>query len=255
MSWKPSSVANPPNKMRTLILIPTETEAAPLRAACPDAPVRIAGVGMAAAAAATTRIIAEEHPDRLILAGIAGASDRSVAVCEVVAVAGERIAELPGKYVVRYAADFTPAGLRTVESNTTNRTGVAASGTQIENMEGAAFLAVCRAFGVPGAEVRAVSNYTDDPRSAWRIGESAEKLAETIIRILSDKVDYLHRSDRRGLRADRRLLEKHLFLALEPVVEDSAPRGRFRRRLAAGTLRRQEKQDTARQRQLIDSMF
>lgn len=96
MSWKPSSVANPPNKMRTLILIPTETEAAPLRAACPDAPVRIAGVGMAAAAAATARIIAEEHPDRLILAGIAGASDRSVAVCEVVAVAGERIAELPG---------------------------------------------------------------------------------------------------------------------------------------------------------------
>ena len=127
--------------MRTLILIPTETEAAPLRAACPDAPIRIVGVGMAAAAAATTRIIAEEHPDRLILAGIAGASDRSVAVCEVVAVAGERIAELPGKYAVRYAADFTPTGLRTVESNTTNRTGVAASGTQIENMEGAAFLA------------------------------------------------------------------------------------------------------------------
>ena len=91
--------------MRTLILIPPETEAAPLRAACPDAPVRLAGVGMAAAAAATARIIAEEHPDRLILAGIAGASDRSVAVCEVVAVAGERIAELPGKYAVRYAAD------------------------------------------------------------------------------------------------------------------------------------------------------
>lgn len=185
MSWKPSSVANPPNKMRTLILIPTETEAALLRAACPDAPVRIAGVGMAAAAAATARIIAEEHPDRLILAGIAGASDRSVAVCEVVAVAGERIAELPGKYAVRYAADFIPAGLRTVESNTTNRTGVAASGTQIENMEGAAFLAVCRAFGVPGAEVRAVSNYTDDPRSAWRIEESAEKLANIVLIVVA----------------------------------------------------------------------
>ncbi|MFR9129680.1 MAG: hypothetical protein ACLVJK_07805 [Alistipes putredinis] len=82
--------------MRTLILIPTETEAAPLRAACPDAPVRIAGVGMAAAAAATARIIAEEHPDRLILAGIAGASDRSVAVCEVVAVAGSESPNCPG---------------------------------------------------------------------------------------------------------------------------------------------------------------
>ena len=98
MSWKPSSVANPPNKMRTLILIPTETEAAPLRAACPDAPVRIAGVSMAAAAAATARIIAEEHPDRLILAGIAGASDRSVAVCEVVAVAGEPSAMRPTSF-------------------------------------------------------------------------------------------------------------------------------------------------------------
>lgn len=31
------------------------------------------------------------------------------------------------------------------------------------------------------------------------------------------------------------------------------PRGRFRRRLAAGTLRRQEKRDAARQRQLSDS--
>ena len=174
--------------MRTLILIPTETEAAPLRAACPDAPVRIAGVSMAAAAAGIQvyRFRLAAYMFCGFLAGIAGASDRSVAVCEVVAVAGERIAELPGKYAVRYAADFIPAGLRTVESNTTNRTGVAASGTQIENMEGAAFLAVCRAFGVPGAEVRAVSNYTDDPRSAWRIEESAEKLAKTIIRILPD---------------------------------------------------------------------
>lgn len=172
--------------MRTLILIPTETEAAPLRRTRADVSIRIVGVGMAATAAATARIIAEEHPDRLILAGIAGASDRTLAVGEVVAVSAERIAELPGKYAVRYAADFTPGGLPAVESNTTNRTGIAAPGTQIENMEGAAFLAVCQAFGVPGAEIRAVSNYTDDPRSAWRIEESTEKLAETIIGIISD---------------------------------------------------------------------
>ena len=176
MSWKPSSVANPPNKMRTLILIPTETEAAPLRAACPDAPVRIAGVGMAAAAAATARIIAEEHPDRLILAGIAGASDRSVAVCEVVAVAGERIAELPGKYAVRYAADFIPAGLRTVESNTTNRTGVAASGTQIEKYgKEPLFLAVCRAFGVPRRRGAGRVELYRRPRSAVAASRKVQK--------------------------------------------------------------------------------
>lgn len=172
--------------MRTLILIPTETEAAPLRRARADVSIRIVGVGMAATAAATARIIVEERPDRLILAGIAGASDRAIAVGEVVAVGGERIAELPEKYAARYTADFIPAGLRTVESNTTNRTGIPSPGTQIENMEGAAFLAVCQAFGVPGAEVRAVSNYTDDPRSAWRIEESTENLAKTIIRIISD---------------------------------------------------------------------
>lgn len=49
------------------------------------------------------------------------------------------------------------------------------------------------------------------------------------------------------------VFSKNIFLALEPAVEDSAPRGRFRRRLAAGTLRRQEKRDAARQRQLSDS--
>lgn len=51
------------------------------------------------------------------------------------------------------------------------------------------------------------------------------------------------------------VFSKNIYFWLEPAVEDSAPRGRFRRRLAAGTLRRQEKRDTARQRQLIDSMF
>lgn len=243
--------------MRTLILIPTETEAAPLRAACPDAPVRIAGVGMAAAAAATARIIAEEHPDRLILAGIAGASDRSVAVCEVVAVAGERIAELPGKYAVRYAADFIPAGLRTVESNTTNRTGVAASGTQIENMEGAAFLAVCRAFGVPGAEVRAVSNYTDDPRSAWRIEESAEKLAK-------QSFEYFRIMNKKWIIYIVLIVVAFVLIVVFSKTSISGSRtscGRFCSSrpfsAAAGCWDASEarKRDTARQRQLIDSMF
>lgn len=172
--------------MKTLVLIPTETEAAPLRAARPDIPVRITGVGMAATAAATARIIAEERPARVLLAGIAGASDPALPIGTVVAVRGERIAELPERYACRYEADWLPEGLHAVESNTTNRSGVAAYGTQIENMEGAAFLAVCRAAGIPCAEVRAVSNRTNDPPERWRIAESTRNLAETIIRIISE---------------------------------------------------------------------
>ena len=164
MSWKPSSVANPPNKMRTLILIPTETEAAPLRAACPDAPVRIAGVGMAAAAAATARIIAEEHPDRLILAGIAG-SFRPFG-SRMRSRRGRRGSESPN------CPGNTPSAMRPTSFRQDCGPSKAIRPTaresqrparKLKNMEGAAFLAVCRAFRVPGAEVRAVSNYTRDP--------------------------------------------------------------------------------------------
>lgn len=172
--------------MAVVLLIPTEEEAAPLRAALPGAAIRIAGVGMAAAAAATAAVIAAERPERMILAGIAGAYDRSLARGEVVAVAAERVGELPARYGVRYCADFCPAGLRRVEGNTTSRCGAPACGTQIENMEGAAFFSVCRQFGIPCAEVRAVSNYTDDPRSAWRIGESLEALKRTLTEILAE---------------------------------------------------------------------
>lgn len=49
------------------------------------------------------------------------------------------------------------------------------------------------------------------------------------------------------------VFSKNIYFWLSNQLEDSAPRGRFRRRLAAGTLRRQEKRDAARQRQLSDS--
>ena len=51
------------------------------------------------------------------------------------------------------------------------------------------------------------------------------------------------------------VFSKNIYFWLSNQLWKILPRGRFRRRLAAGTLRRQEKRDTARQRQLIDSMF
>ena len=127
-------------------------------------------------------------PTRLILAGIAELPTfRVQPVCEVGAAVW--------RGANRRTARECPSAMRPtsipqigapVESKSTNRTEVAASGTQIEKYGRSFFPGRLPGHSESGAEVRAVSNYTDDPRSAWRIEESAEKLAKTIIRILPD---------------------------------------------------------------------
>ena len=57
-------------------------------------------------------------------------------------------------------------------------------GAEVENMEGAAVFAVCHRYGVPCAEIRAVSNYVDDPRELWDIPAALTALAEAIKNIL-----------------------------------------------------------------------
>lgn len=52
-------------------------------------------------------------------------------------------------------------------------------GCQVESMEGAAALAVCKAFQVPVLEIRAVSNIASTrDKSKWKISEALEKLRE-----------------------------------------------------------------------------
>ncbi len=169
--------------MKTLILIPTAEEAAPLRSRRPDLAVRITGVGMAAVAATPACCIVKERPDRLILAGIAGATDRSLAPGDAVAVERERVAGLPERYQTDYQPDWIPDGLRRVTACTVSASGVAEPAGQIENMEGASFVAVCRALGIACAEVRTISNYTGDPFAEWQITRATERLAEVLIEI------------------------------------------------------------------------
>lgn len=65
----------------TIILFPTEMEAAPLRRLRPDARIAICGVGMAACAAAVAALLPQlDCGQRLILAGIAGAYGERAAV-------------------------------------------------------------------------------------------------------------------------------------------------------------------------------
>ncbi|MFR9579170.1 MAG: hypothetical protein SNH80_00555, partial [Rikenellaceae bacterium] len=66
--------------------------------------------------------------------------------------------------------------------NTVNR-AAEASRSQIENMEGAAFFALCKAQGVRCAEIRAISNRVGDPFEQWSVAPSLERLAHELIKL------------------------------------------------------------------------
>ena len=173
--------------MKTIFIFPTEEEAAPFRERRPDARVCICGVGQARAAAETARVIAAEKPDRIVLAGLAGAYGDEPAVGSVCTVEEERETGLPAKYAATFRPKTVPSKLPRVISNTVSATGAEAQGAQIENMEGAAVLAVCEALGVDCCEVRAVSNRTGQPFEEWRTEEAATNLAEILIKRFFNK--------------------------------------------------------------------
>ena len=145
--------------------------------------VVVIGVGMAEAGARAAQAIARREPQRVVLCGIAGACDRRVEVGAVVQVESDRVAGLPEKYSIEYSSSLVE-GLCRVQSLTVNRTGeslsvVAGNLPCVEQMEGAAVVAVCEALGVKEYyHLRAISNYVDDPRSAWRIKEAVSALGE-----------------------------------------------------------------------------
>ena len=171
--------------MTTLYLFPTHEESVALCNLLPQLreQIVVVGVGMAEAGAGAAQAIAERKPCRVVLCGIAGACDRRLKVGEVVQVESDRVAGLPEKYSIAYSSSLIE-GLCRVQSLTVNRTGeslsqVAGDVLFIEQMEGAAVAAVCKVWGVEEYyHLRAISNYVDDPRSAWRIGAAVEALAQ-----------------------------------------------------------------------------
>ena len=165
-------------------------------------PVVVCGVGMAEAAAAVAKMAHTPHrrpPDMLILAGIAGAyTDSGLAPGDCVVVGSERVADLgavrDGGFTPLYQKEYACAAVKcdalpTVVGNTVDCGGrTDACGAQIENMEGAAFFAVCGALGIPFAEIRAISNMTTDLRSEWQLDKAVRSLAEGVKRVMEESV-------------------------------------------------------------------
>ena len=181
--------------MKTIFIFPTDDEAAPFRERRPEAQVRICGVGQARAAAATAKIIAAERPDRIILAGLAGAYAGGPEVGSVCAVEEERETGLPDKYSAVFRPKTVPSRLRRVVSNTVAVQNAEPGGAHIENMEGAAVMSVCEAMGVECCEVRAISNRTGQPFAEWKTDEAATNLAEILIKTFFNKyIDFMKSS-------------------------------------------------------------
>ncbi len=86
----------------------------------------------------------------------------------------------PWRFVGEYRPTGVATGLRGVASNTVHGRGCEAGEASIENMEGAAFFAVCRAAGVCCAEIRTVSNRVGDDFSLWRIDEALAALTAAL---------------------------------------------------------------------------
>lgn len=167
---------------KTLYYFPTEVEASVFKMLRPDADVRIIGVGIAASAAMATAYIAACEPQRVVLCGIAGACDRSLEVGQVVEVVRDAEAGLPEVYAVRYKMQRVTE-LQAVESLTVSHSGDSlrylSSGDMpcIEQMEGAAVAAACKAMGVREFyHLRAISNRVGDNRSEWRVEEAISAL-------------------------------------------------------------------------------
>jgi futalosine hydrolase len=214
---------------RTLILVPTEPERRVVRdhlpALPPTARMELCGFGIVAAAARTAGLVATLAPERVILVGIAGALDGSIAVGRAAlfgSVACHGIGAGSGH-------DFVPAArlgwpqwpgdpadpreaigdllhctlpdgprderaplLLTVASTSAREGDVALRralhpDAAAEEMEGFAVAVACRLAGVPLTIVRGISNEAGDrDTSRWRVDEALGAAARLLRTIVGE---------------------------------------------------------------------
>jgi adenosylhomocysteine nucleosidase/futalosine hydrolase len=186
-----------------VVVVPTEEEAAHFEGVAPVAGGRLVfgGVGAVETAATVARLL-REGARSLILAGIAGAYESSgLAVGQSAVVGTERTADMgtfrEGRFAPLFGRGYRcphvfDCGMPVVESNSVSAAGspyvsggafVAAAA--IENMEGAAFFALCLDAGARFMELRTVSNMVGDPRDKWRFDLAAQALAQDLKTLLN----------------------------------------------------------------------
>ena len=180
--------------------------------AAPSVDAGVAGVGAVDFSANLSRFFSQKKYERAFLLGICGAYPNSgFQVGDVVRVDSEVIADMgaqgrDGHFIpwhtlvskdIRYKGaspldlPLCLGAIPEAAGGTVNCcTGTQYLGNrrestfqiQVESMEGAAFFAVCKAFGVSGYQFRAVSNIaTDRDESSWKIPDALAALKTQVL--------------------------------------------------------------------------
>ena len=179
----------------------------------------VTGVGSINTTYALMKHLQIKKPDIVIMAGIAGAFDRSLNLGDVVAVKQEALADLGVQEKDGYkdvfdlkllaanefpfkqkklANPFTALMERTklplVGSVTVNQiTSGKKTATlyetkykaKIENMEGAALHLVCMKENIPFVQIRSISNYVGERnKQKWKLKEAVQNLNKELIRLI-----------------------------------------------------------------------
>ena len=162
----------------------------------------VCGVGPVEAAAATARTLALHRFDAVLHVGLAGGRD--VAIGSVVvgteAVYRELSAEWPvvdrvtadAGLVERVRAALPDAAAAPIHTSAAvgASSGIMSPGPLIEGMEGFGVLRAAERAGVPGVEVRVVSNEIgEEDRSRWQLGAALDALEDALPRIVRALVD------------------------------------------------------------------
>jgi len=155
----------------------------------------ISGVGILSTALCLSKAFQKQSYKNAVQIGIAGAYRcGGLSVCDVVEVESDCMLEfLPWEPNTFFASGVLPFGekLKRVKGATVlsctkteemgNTRGEAA---QVETMEGAAFFAACKEYGVQAVQVRAISNYAAEyKKSEWKIEKALFKLKELFLQM------------------------------------------------------------------------
>lgn len=185
---------------KIVILAATEHEIAPCLT-IPDVRFAVTGMGATHTAISTIKAIETHRPDVIIQIGIAGAFDRSLALCQPVMVGSDRQSDL-GAWRGDSFEDFEPHTMlhptatpgpgcifATVTSQSTNTacSPLTTALAQIETMEGAAFFEAAIDFGIPCLQLRTISNYVTQPRAQWKILEAIQALRPALDELLAQE--------------------------------------------------------------------
>ena len=151
----------------------------------------ISGIGILATAIGLSRAFQKQKYENAIQIGIAGAyhsSDCDLSIGDVVVVESDCMTEflpweqntffgfgaLPFEEKLKRVKGATVLGCSRTENIGEIRSEIA----QVETMEGAAFFAACKEYGVQAVQVRAISNYAAAIKDDWEIEKALSRLKE-----------------------------------------------------------------------------